>query len=74
MGDPALDPRPAPALQDLGQTGSDRALFSHSPPPLCDLPPAEDQRRVPGGGILPAGTDWQQQRLGAAGPGRDPGV
>ncbi len=47
MGDPALDPRPAPALQDLGQTGSDRALFSHSPPPLCDLPPAEDQRRVP---------------------------
>lgn len=63
-----------PALQNLGEAGADRAILSHSPPPLCNLPSAENQRWVSGRRILPAGTDRQQRRLGTAGPGRDPGV
>ena len=74
MGDPSMDTRSAPAIQNLGGAGADRAIFSHSPPPLCDLPSAEDQRRIPDRGIPTAGTDRQQRRLGTAGPGRDPGV
>ena len=35
--------RNAPALQNLGEAGADRAILSHSPPPLCDLPSAENQ-------------------------------
>ena len=53
MGDPALDSRPPPAFSYLGEAGTDCALLSHSPPPLCDLSSLEDQRRVPGGGISP---------------------
>ena len=43
-------------------------------PPLCALPSAENQQWIPDGSIPSAGTDWKQRRLGAAGPGRDPGV
>ena len=64
----------SPALQNLGKAGADRAILSRSPPPLCDLPSAKDQRRIPDREIPTAGTDRQQRGLGAACPGRDPGV
>lgn len=41
-------------------------LIPHHPYALSLLLKISDGFRV--------GTDWQQQRLGAAGPGRDPGV
>lgn len=50
------------------------APFFLIPPPLCALPSAENQQWIPDGSIPSAGTDWKQRRLGAAGPGRDPGV
>ena len=56
------------------EAGADCAILSHSPPPLCALPSAENQQWIPDGSIPSAGTDWKQRRLGAAGPGRDPGV
>ena len=33
---------PAPGSK-VGEAGADRAILSHSPPPLCDLPSAENQ-------------------------------
>ena len=35
MGNTALDTRSAPALQNLGEAGADRAILSHSPPPYA---------------------------------------
>ncbi len=67
-------PDPRPPFQNLGEAGADCAILSHSPPPLCALPSAENQQWIPDGSIPSAGTDWKQRRLGAAGPGRDPGV
>ncbi len=74
MGNLALDTRSASAIQNLGEAGADRAILPHSPPPLCALPAAKGQRRVPDRGIPQVGTDWEQRGLGAAGPGCDPGV
>lgn len=65
MGNLALDTRPAPALQNLGEAGADRAILSHSPPPLCDLPSAEisdgfrteEFRRL---GLIGSSEDWER--------------
>ena len=35
MGNLALDTRPAPALQNLGEAGADRAILSHSHHPYA---------------------------------------
>ena len=69
VGDAALDTRSASALQNLGETGADRAILSHSPPPHAISLLLKISDWIPVGRILPAGTDRQRRRLGTAGPG-----
>ena len=67
-------PDPRPPFKIWVKPEQISAILSHSPPPLCALPSAENQRWIPDGRIPSAGTDWKQRRLGAVGPGRDTGV
>ena len=58
-------PNPRPPFKNLGEAGADRAILSHSPPPLCHLPSAENQRWVPAEefrrlGLTGSNGDWER--------------
>ncbi len=66
------DPRPPFKIWVKPEQIAPFFLIPHHPYAISLL--LKDQRRIPDRGILPAGTDRQQRGLGAACPGRDPGV
>ena len=66
------DPRPPFKIWVKPEQIAPFFLIPHHPYAISLLLKISD--RFPDRGVLPAGTDRKQRRLGAAGPGRDPGV